>query len=507
MGVLLLGIRLLLAAVFGVAAIGKLAGVSATRKSLVDFGLPTSLTKPVGVLLPLAELTVAVALVPIFTAWSGAVGALALLLIFSVAIIFNLARGRTPDCNCFGQLHSAPVGRSTLVRNGVLAAAAGLLVWQGPGNVGLSAFTWVPALTAIQIVGFIFVIAVLGLLAAEGSLVLQLLPQQGRLLLRIDALEARLTAGTPAADLVASQPAAGLPLGLVAPDFQIPDLNQETHTLASLRAARKPIVLVFSDPDCGPCNSLLPHIALWQRDHSDRLTIALISRGTPEVNRAQSSKHDVRLLLLQQDREVALDYEVTGTPGAVLIHPDGRIGSALALGAEAIEALIARAAGLPAPAYLPAGFPAPVAEANGYGPRPHTLAKVGDSAGSFKFPDLTGQLIDFSAFRGHETLVLFWNPGCGFCNQMLDDLKAWESHPPPGAPKLLVVSSGSRETNQAMGLRSPIVLDQTFDAGRAFGVTGTPSAVLLDTQARIASPVVVGATAILALAAMRQPAA
>jgi thiol-disulfide isomerase/thioredoxin len=30
-------------------------------------------------------------------------------------------------------------------------------------------------------------------------------------------------------------------------------------------------------------------------------------------------------------------------------------------------------------------------------------------------------------FRGEESLVLFWNPGCGFCQQMLADLKEWEA--------------------------------------------------------------------------------
>ena len=30
-------------------------------------------------------------------------------------------------------------------------------------------------------------------------------------------------------------------------------------------------------------------------------------------------------------------------------------------------------------------------------------------------------------FRGRETLVVFWNPGCGFCERMLPDLKAWEN--------------------------------------------------------------------------------
>ena len=55
---------------------------------------------------------------------------------------------------------------------------------------------------------------------------------------------------------------------------------------------------------------------------------------------------------------------------------------------------------------------------------------------------------------------------------MLPDLQEWEADPPEGAPKLLVVSAGTVEANKEMGLRSPVVLDQQFAAGRAFGAVG-----------------------------------
>ena len=45
-----------------------------------------------------------------------------------------------------------------------------------------------------------------------------------------------------------------------------------------------------------------------------------------------------------------------------------------------------------------------------------------------------------------------------------------------------------------------MVLDQQFAAGRAFGASGTPSAVLVDAKGRIASEVAVGAPAVLGLA-------
>ncbi len=117
-----------------------------------------------------------------------------------------------------------------------------------------------------------------------------------------------------------------------------------------------------------------------------------------------------------------------------------------------------------------------------------------------KLPDLEGNTVELADFKGEETLVLFWNPGCGFCQQMLPELKEWESEAPDGAPRLLVISAGSEEANRQMGLASPLLLDQGFAAGRAFGASGTPSAVLVDAEGKVASEVAVGAPAVLELA-------
>ena len=123
---LLLASRLLLAAVFAVAALAKLADREGSRQAVVAFGAPRPLAAPLALALPLAELAVAVLLLPAATALAGALGALGLLLLFSAAIALNLVRGREPECHCFGQLHSAPAGPRTLVRNGLLAVVAAL---------------------------------------------------------------------------------------------------------------------------------------------------------------------------------------------------------------------------------------------------------------------------------------------------------------------------------------------------------------------------------------------
>ncbi|MGI9072325.1 MAG: TlpA family protein disulfide reductase [Bryobacteraceae bacterium] len=51
-----------------------------------------------------------------------------------------------------------------------------------------------------------------------------------------------------------------------------------------------------------------------------------------------------------------------------------------------------------------------------------------------------------------------------------------------------------------MNLSSPVLLDQNFQAGSAFGATGTPMAVLLDADGQIASEIAAGAQATFALA-------
>ncbi len=519
MDVALLVARIALALVFAVAGLAKLADRAESQKAIVDFGLPAALAGPLGVFLPLAELAVAVALIPTSTAWWGAVGGLALLLLFIAGIGVNLAQGRKPNCHCFGQIYSSPAGWSTLIRNGVLAAIAGFIVWGGRADPGPGVAGGLDGLTTAGQLGLVGGAIMSAILTAIGWVVLNLVRQNGRLLLRLEALESRLDAtgvapeqaqvGAPAA------PEPGLPIGTPAPNFSLSGLHGETLTLGALLAAGKQVMLIFSDPNCGPCNSLLPDIGRWQSEHSGKLTIALISRGASEANRAKSAEHGLTHVLLQQDNEIADAYQVLGTPSAVIVAAGGTISSPLAAGADSIRALLARTVGTSAPATVPTpaapavpaqAVPSQNASANGSvdtAAAPKTLS-IGDPAPTIKLPDLKGKTVNLAGFRGVKTAVLFWNPGCGYCKQMLDDLRAWEAKPPKGSPKILIVSTGTFEANRSMRLHSPVVLDPGFSAGTAFGATGTPSAVLVDENLKVASPVVPGAQAVLSLLGVQQ---
>ncbi len=497
--------RLLLGGVFAVAGLAKLADRAGTRQAVSDFGAPRFLAAPLAILLPLAELAVAVALVPKASAWWGAIGALALLLVFVAAIGVSIARGRAPDCRCFGQLQSSPAGWRTLGRNGVLAAVAAFVVVQGRDDPGLSAVAWLGDLGGVELAGLIGAAVVLSLLALEAVLLFNLLRQNGRIVLRLDALEARLGTTDTSVEAPAAppEPQPGLPLGTQAPGFQLSGLYGETLTLDALRAAGKPVMLLFGDPNCGPCNALLPEVGRWQRAYAAELTLAVVSRGSVEENRAKSTEHGITNVLLQQDREVAEAYLENGTPAAVIVRPDGTVGSPLAAGADAISALVARTVGSEAAVQVAAPAPQPhVHSGNGDGgnvaagpPAP----VIGDPVPPVRLRDINGRNVNLAGFRGTRTVVLFWNPGCGFCSQILDDLKQWEADPPAGAPKLVVVSTGDAEANRAMGLRSPVLLEPAFEVGYSFGANGTPSAILVDEEGRIGSQLAVGGPAVLGL--------
>jgi methylamine dehydrogenase accessory protein MauD len=482
---------------------------------MIDFGVAVALAAPLGLLLPLSELAVAAALVPAATAWWGSVGALTLLMLFVAGISINLARGHKPECHCFGQLHSAPAGWKTLARNGVLAVIAGFVVWEGYGGVGPSAVSWLEDLSAAQLTGLLGGLVVLGLLAGQWWFLLHLLRQNGRLLVRVEALESRLSSNGAATSPNGAplRPAPGLPVGAMAPVFTLSGLHGETLSLESLRASEKPVMLLFTDPKCGPCTAMLPEIGRWQEEHAEKLTTVLISRGDPKENETKASEHGITNVVLQEDWEVSEAYEVGGTPSAVLLRPDGTIGSAVAGGLEAIRTLVTQLVEVSIRVPLLPGAPAAVStegtqdqrcpkcgKVHATAPTAPGALEIGEPAPEVKLPDLEGNPVELADFRGEETLVLFWNPGCGFCQQMLPTIKEREQNMPEGAPKLLFVSAGSEEANKEMGLTSTVLLDQHFSVGRAFGASGTPSAVLVDAAGKITSEVAVGAPAVLELA-------
>jgi peroxiredoxin len=466
------------------------------EETLPGFGLPPRLSEPVGRALPVTELLVAVALVPRFSAWWGGLAAFALLLLFSAVVARSLARGERPDCRCFGQLRAAPVGWPTLARNGALALVAAFVVGAGGRDPGPSVIGWASGLSPDARPAALFGFVAVVLLVAALATLIVLLARQTAVLTRLQGIEVRLDeiAGPSAERPEAPAPDRGLPVGAMAPAFSLPDLDGETRSLASYLALGRPVLLLFVAADCQPCEVLAPRIAAWHRERRDTVTIVLVSSGSADDNRAKFDGVPARAVLLQAGSAVADAYAASWTPAAVLVAPTGRLASPLTYGDSEIGTLVTHAA-------------APVVPGDNGRERRGSLPVVGDGPRRFgqpapavALPDLQGQTVDLRDYRGRDTLVVFWSPSCQHCQELADDLRRWEAEPPRGAPRLLLVSSGSVEANRALGFRSSIVLDESFKVGQAFGVGGTPSAVLVDAEGRIASSVGTGARNVLALA-------
>jgi thiol-disulfide isomerase/thioredoxin len=232
---------------------------------------------------------------------------------------------------------------------------------------------------------------------------------------------------------------------------------------------------MFSEPGCRVCVALLPEMLLWQTEYAEHLIMIPISRGEVKLNRSKFA--GLGGVLLQGDREVERAYQVSATPSALLVV-GGRIASSIAAGPDAIRALVARAT-----------LPPPV--------------KKGDAVPSVKLRDLTGKATDLGTLRGHRTMLLFWNPACGFCQRMLPAVRSWNI--PKNGPELVVISKGSVEDTRDQALPAKVLLDPYFSAGQVFGATGTPSAVLVDEDGLVASEVGTGAGAVFALAGVQAP--
>ena len=142
-------------------------------------------------------------------------------------------------------------------------------------------------------------------------------------------------------DRLPEEPPAGLALGDTAPDFELPNLQGQKLTLDALRAPGKPVLLLFTDPNCGPCKAMFSDVGRWQEKHAQNLTVAVVSRGEPEENAISASEHGLRNVLLEEDWEVSDAYGVDGTPSAVLVRPDGTIASPVLEGVDAVRDFLA----------------------------------------------------------------------------------------------------------------------------------------------------------------------
>src|SRR5438105_5703847 len=248
----------------------------------------------------------------------------------------------------------------------------------------------------------------------------------------------------------------------------------------------------------------------------------------------------------------------TGSPPGYLIDKRGRIASELAVGAEALLALARGERGAAAdPAQALPGSNGHRSHKGNRSLEESRLKRDGLSAGtpapSFRLPDLNGGHIALDDYRGRRLLLVFSDPNCGPCDDLIPRLQAAlrqgtrkrertrsregleergpeESRSPrfpsslravadfrafafssPNAERrspnaaVLMVSRGDIETNrrkaEAAGLTFPVCVQRQWEVSRLYAMFATPIAFLIDERGIIAADVAIGVEPILSLLA------
>jgi peroxiredoxin len=333
----------------------------------------------------------------------------------------------------------------------------------------------------------------------------QLVRQNGRILLRLEAIERQLQRRGGARHDEPARGPEGLPVGAAAPDFELPDLAGVRRNLSEFRGQE--VLLIFFNPKCGFCTKMAADLATLPAEGGAGWAVpVVVTTGDANENRQLVEQSGIRgVVLLQVQMEVAHQYHAQGTPMGYRIDPEGRIASELAVGAEPLLKLADLTA---------SPRPAPSAKGNGSvhkGKQPDSsLArsrlnrsglKAGTAAPEFTLPRVDGGETSLADFRGRHVLLVFSDPNCGPCDELAPRLQ--ELHLQRPDLEVVVISrrdaQATRAKAAALGLTFPIVMQQQWEISKQYGMFATPIGYLIDAQGVLLRDVAVGMEPILAL--------
>ena len=132
----------------------------------------------------------------------------------------------------------------------------------------------------------------------------------------------------------------GLPVGRLAPEFTVEDLEGQSVSLADFRGL--PFLLVFGSPSCAPCRNLIPDLSVFAHERREELRVLFLSRGEAEATRRFASELDGQVpMAVHPDETLPEKYEARVTPFAFLIDGEGTIrAKGLANNREHLEMLL-----------------------------------------------------------------------------------------------------------------------------------------------------------------------
>lgn len=307
--------RLVVAVAFAWAATAKLADLPGLRATLYRSRVTRPWVPQLSVGLPAAELALALLLVSTRPSWLAALASAGLLGAFIWFLATDVHAGE--GCNCFGRQTRSSSRRSGLVRDVLLLAALMPALVRGPdaGRWGVPDAAEIPFLLA----GTLVVGAGTAWAVRRGN-------RPGG---RGRSDPGRRRVGKPPVEVPGVRRAA--------PRFDLPALDG-----SRLRTAA---ALVFVEPGCGQCESVLPLIA----EQAD--VVVVVVAGEPAAS-AIAARYALPPERVGFDPEgaVADAFAVPAIPAACRISPDhdltdaaGRPTARLAVGADAVRSLLTHA--------------------------------------------------------------------------------------------------------------------------------------------------------------------
>jgi peroxiredoxin len=317
-----------------------------------------------------------------------------------------------------------------------------------------------------------------------GGFALQLLTQQGRMLLRVERLEASLAeAGIRLSDALDGV-ALGSRLSLA-----LPDVEGRPHDLSDHSGRR--VLVVNWAADCSFCDMVAADLAeLEPRLRAEQVDLVLVSRGASDENRELLAEHGLSATVLLSSQPVE-GFIGVGTPAAYLVDEQGVVASPLMVGADkvadAARELAGRRRGLATKPLTESRL-----ERNGIAP--------GTRAPEFTLPDLDGGRLSLGDYAGKRRLLVFSDPHCEPCMQLAPRLA---DHAQTTRLSILMVSRGdpgeNRDKRDRHRLPFPVGLQRSWEISRKYGIFSTPVAFLIDEEGRVARKVAIGQDAILDL--------
>ena len=370
------------------------------------------------------------------------------------------------------------------------------------------------------------------LLAALAGMLYVLIKQHGELIMYQQDLDHRLEMASffegKRTEREGSSPAGaeaqGLPVGTLAPEFALEDLEGTEKTLGSYGG--KPFVVAFFSDTCGYCLGMAPEIGkAAKRDRP----LVLISHGDKgkhlELAAENKWKTDV---LIEPEYNLMMAYQVLGTPSGYLVDGEGRIASRMAVGADAVMELLdakpldpeadgqggdadSSGNGHVHPLELAFDNSSEAAAAPGTALKTRDVAEsnivrdglpAGTEAPNFVLSDLDGNSHALVDYRGKRVLLVFSDINCGPCEAMSPELvKLAETR--GDKLQVLMISRGDDEANrrkaQAFGYPFPVLRQKNWEISKLYGMFATPIAFLIDENGVIEKDVASGPEPILNL--------